>query len=712
MSPLPLTTRLFTLIALVFALSAAVLAQVTRFVEPGQMGTGSLLLQTPEPGRYVEAPRVATDFDVTVTGPIARTRVTQRFENPADGWVEGIYVFPLPEGSAVDTLKMVVGGRIIVADIKEKQEARIIYEEAKAKGQKAALLEQERPNLFSNSIANIGPHETIVVQMEYQETIRQSGGSYALRVPLVVAPRYTPSPEAAAATVSTEPSRKTTGIDPPVLDPRSNDPVNPVTLTVTLNAGFNVKDLASPYHGIAVADLAAGSKRVTLKDDTIPADRDFVLTWAPDVASEPAVALFSETIGNDNYLLAYVTPPEAPKTEKRMPREVIFVIDNSGSMGGPSMGQAKASLIYALGRLDPIDRFNVIRFDDTMDIVFPDAVAATPENVGTAKHFVGGLEATGGTEMIPPLRAALRDENRGDTSTVRQVIFLTDGAIGNEQDMFNILGSMLGRSRVFMVGIGSAPNSYLMNRAAELGRGSFTYIGSGEEVEDRMRELFGKLESPLVTALAARLEGAAELTPDPLPDLYRGEPLVMLAKTATAAGKLEISGTQDGKPWQAAVPVAGATAGSGIAKLWARRKIADAEVAASLNTITPEQADKRILAIALEHHLVSRVTSLVAVDKTPARTPGTPLTRAEVPLNLPHGWDFDKVFGEPAGTRHAEFDDKLLQLASAPRTANSPAEQLALPEGATFSELLLLLGLASLLLSLGLVLIAFRRQPN
>ncbi len=332
MSPLALTSRVFALLAIFLCISAT--AYAAGIVTPSQMGTGALLLKTPEPGRYVEAPHLASDFDITVSGPVARTTITQRFENPSDGWVEGVYVFPLPEGSAVDTLKMVVGGRVMVADIKEKQEAKIIYEEAKAKGQTAALLEQERPNLFTNSVANIGPHETIVVQIEYQETIRQSGGSYSLRVPLVVAPRYNPEAGTGAATVSvTEPVQPQSPPTPPVLDPRIHDPVNPVTLTIHLDAGFNIKDLASPYHAINIENIAADRKLVTLKDESVPADRDFVLNWAPALAAGPSVSLFKEQVGADTYLLAYVSPPEQTASETPSPREVIFVIDNSGSMG-------------------------------------------------------------------------------------------------------------------------------------------------------------------------------------------------------------------------------------------------------------------------------------------------------------------------------------------------------------------------------------------
>ena len=225
-------------------------------------------------------------------------------------------------------------------------------------------------------------------------------------------------------------------------------------------------------------------------------------------------------------------------------------------------------------------------------------------------------------------------------------MFLTDGEIGNEQQLFDTIAAMRGRSRVFMVGIGSAPNTFLMTRAAELGRGTFTHIGSVEQVEERMRALFGKLESPAVTNLTATFSaGGADVTPAVLPDLYRGEPVALAARVGALAGTLEIKGLIGDRPWVVTLPLAERGRGQGLSKLWARRKIADAEVARTLRTLTPEEADQRILALALEHHLVTRLTSLVAVDETPSRPDGARLTRADVPLNLPAGWEFDKVFG-------------------------------------------------------------------
>jgi Ca-activated chloride channel family protein len=274
-------------------------------------------------------------------------------------------------------------------------------------------------------------------------------------------------------------------------------------------------------------------------------------------------------------------------------------------------------------------------------------VPASAENISRAKSFVSALEARGGTEMVPAMKAALTDTRATATSTLRQVVFLTDGAIGNEQQLFDTLDGMRGRSRVFMVGIGSAPNSFLMTRAAEIGRGTFTHIGSADQVEERMRALFEKLESPAVTGLSVAFSDAkADITPELMPDLYRGEPLVLAAKVSGLDGTMEIRGRIGDQPWTVTLPVAKAAEGKGLSKLWARRKIAEAEVAKTLRKATAEDTEKRILALGLEHQLVTRLTSLVAVDKTPTRPDGIKLSRADLPLNLPHGWDFDKVFGE------------------------------------------------------------------
>ncbi|MBB3571223.1 marine proteobacterial sortase target protein [Rhizobium sp. BK491] len=702
-------------------------AQPAAFVTPNEMGTGSLLLQTKDEGKYIEAPRLATDVDLDVNGPTARAVLTQAFENTTDKWVEALYVFPLPEDSAVYSLKMIVGNRVVIADIKEKQAASAIYEKARREGKKASLVEQQRPNVFTNMVANIGPHEKIVVQIEYQQAVHLADGRFSLRAPLVVAPRYTPrdaspitqqadlkagwgqSKQSSSRTLSDKP------VSAPLMAP-GDDRTNPVTLKVNLNAGFPLDDVKSLYHAVKIDKVSDTERRIILDGDAT-ADRDFVLEWSTIASNMPSVGLFRDHVGKDDYVLAYVMPP-AVATPQKAGREVVFVIDNSGSMGGTSIEQARASLDYALSRLEPNDRFNVIRFDNTMTKFFPDSVMATAENIASARRFVTGLEAADGTEMLPPLQAALDDSHQANG--LRQVVFLTDGEVSNEQQLLDAIAKSRGRSRIFMVGIGSAPNTYLMSRAAELGRGSFTHIGSVAEVNERMRALFDKLENPAVTdVVAAFSEKNVSLSPNLLPDIYHGEPLVLAARMGKAAGTLTVSGKIGDRPWTISLPLDQASNAKGICKIWARRQIDDAEVNLTLGKISQADADKRILQLALDHHLVTRLTSLVAVDTKRLRPTNAPLTQADIPLQLPAGWDYNKLLGigatrdAKADTRHLQADDKSqgadgdaeLEPISAPAPASVP-----LPQTATPGMLLILQGLLALLCGASLLFLASRRS--
>mgnify|MGYP000008572296 CR=1 FL=1 len=718
--------RLFSLLPLILVclVLSIVGAQANRladiaYVSPNDMQRGALLLKGKEPGKFIEAPVLATDVDIQVTGPTGRTRVTQRFENPGEGWVEGIYVFPLPEDAAVDTLRMVIGDKVIEGEIKEKVEARRIYEEARDAGQRASLVEQERPNLFTNSVANIGPGETVIIQIEYQETIRQSNNTFSLRFPMVVAPRYNPQPTIVHTVdidnrngwgvIDPVPDRDR--IEPPVQHP-DEGPINPVTLTLSLDAGFPIDRIVSHHHEVRI-ERGERNATLTLKEGDVPADRDFELTWTPEEGSEPTAALFRESWKGEDYLLLMVTPPYGEEVDTAPAREVIFVIDNSGSMAGESMPQAKESLLKALDRLKPTDTFNVVRFDDTHEVLFETSIRADQENLNVARRFVRSLEADGGTEMLPALQAALRDP-LNDTSRLRQVIFLTDGAIGNEQQLFEAIVDQAGRSRLFPVGIGSAPNSYFMTRAAEMGRGAFTHIGSEAQISERMKELFLKLENPAMTDL--RLvwpDGVeAEAWPTPLPDLYRGEPIVLSAKIADGTeGTLRLTGKTGDDVWAIDMEISDeAPNRTGVSQLWARRKIASLEAARTMGGDW-DAFDKEITKVALAHHLVSRLTSLVAVDKTPARPAGEELTQTEVPLNLPAGWEFEKVFGEPDAAapvmQRARAGAMRSMLAAAPAPMMmadaSQTQGIALPQTASEAPALIAQGIMMLLLALSLL---------
>lgn len=688
-------------------------------VKPDDMGTGALLLKTTEDGKYLEAPRLKTDVTITVTGPTARATITQRFENPSDKWVEGVYVYPLPQNSAVDTLRMQVGDRFLEGDVKERVEAREIYERAAAAGYKATLIEQQRPNMFTNSVANIGPHETIVVQIEYQEAVRLDGDKFELRVPLVVGPRYIPKPEVAMVNVATEnpaiavrdrvPDAEK--ITPPVLHPKFGK-INPVSLSVALKSGVSLAAIESAFHTVKIDRVDEKTANIAL-DGEVPADRDFVLSWRLAANAVPQATIFRETIGGKNYYLAMVVPPAGKTVAKRTPREAIFVIDNSGSMSGESMTQAKKALEMALGKLKPEDRFNVIRFDDTFDVLFKEAVPANATNIGIAERFVRGLEANGGTEIYAALKAALADSAPTDKSRLRQVIFLTDGAVGNEDEVLKEIGVSLGRSRLFTVGIGSAPNTYLMDHIARLGRGTFTHIGSESEVDARMTELFAKLESPVMTDLKVVTSGVTlETWPNPVPDLYTGEPVVLTAVTDATSGEVKLEGRMGASPWTTSLNLSDAVEGKGVSKLWARAKIGAIE-ASRYKGANEGDVDAGVLKVALDHHLVSRLTSLVAVDVTPSRPAGESLSSHDMPTNLPHGWNFEKVFGEDVADptlmkTELQLGTTKLAMADGPPKAKS-ADGVQLPQTDAGTDLALFIG-ALLLASGTLLLLSFRRR--
>src|SRR5262245_11555644 len=540
---------------LVAMLAVVVVSSSGAQESPPRVTHGSLLVKTHVAGPPDEVPAVRTEVRMRITGPIAQVAVTQEFLNPTAGWLEGVYVFPLPEGAAVDAMRLQVGARVIEGQIREREEARQTYRQAQQSGKKASLLEQDRPNVFTMSVANVGPSEAVVVDIEYQEVVRYDRGEFRVRFPMVVGPRYIPGTTPVAGATGTGWGTNTTAvpdaerITPPVRHP-SEASTSAVALTVDLDAGFALRRLVSPYHAIVTTPLSATRHSITLIDEAVPADRDFELVWAPDPGKRPAVAVFTEWHGGQPYALVMLLPPAGANAEgSRLPREVIFVIDTSGSMAGASIQQARLALEEALAALAPGDRFNVIQFNSRTERLFPASVPAELAAVERARQWVQGLQANGGTEMLPALRAAL--EGADETGVVRQVVFVTDGLVGNEDQLFAYLSRSLGRSRLFTIGIGAAPNGHFMTKAAQLGRGTYTYIGNPSEVGEKMGALFRKLESPVLTDLQVTWSSAdVEAWPARLPDLYAGEPVVLVARLGAAGGdELRVSGKQGDRDW-------------------------------------------------------------------------------------------------------------------------------------------------------------------
>jgi Ca-activated chloride channel family protein len=617
---------------------------------------GSLLFKTNEAGRYIPAPILKTDVHIAVTGIIARTTLRQEFMNPSrekDDWAEGIYVFPLPETGAVDHLRMTIGERIIEGQIKERAEAKKVYEQAKHEGKRASLVEQERPNIFTTSVANIAPGDKITVEIEYQETVRYDQGRFSIRFPMVVGPRYIPGtpvviedqPPGLGWSLDTDRVPDASRITPPVQHP-THGLINPVSLAIDLAPGFPLAKVESAYHPILAIAEPDGRRHITLRADNVPANRDFQLTWQPAMGHSPTVTVYTEQGGEDRYAFLMAMPPVwAEQQFVPVARETIFVIDTSGSMAGTSIEQAKAALLLALNRLTAQDRFNVIQFNSVTHVLFSQPQPVRTDALRKAVHYVDHLKANGGTEILPALKMALK--GAAPSSHLRQVIFLTDGQVGNEDELFEVIRAQLGTSRLFTIGIGSAPNSHFMRKAAEFGRGTFTHIGSTSEVKEQMDAIFRKLERPVLTDIHMEgLDEGVEMFPPLIPDLYDGEPVVVIMKRRSLPEAITIRGLIGSTPWKTELAVKDREPREGLSVYWARQKIASLM---DQHRYGQDESALRhaVLDVALAHHLVSKYTSLVAVDVTPVRPTDKMLQTHAMKTNLPEGQDYHAIFGLP-----------------------------------------------------------------
>jgi len=598
-------------------------------IDPYQSQHGSVWL-LPDTGVYVEAMQIQTDVNYEITGAIARARVKQKFKNISSLWAEGIYVFPLPEKAAVDHFRMIIGERIIEGQVKKRVLAKKTYEKARSEGKKTSLIEQQRPNVFTTSLANIAPGEEITVEFEYQQILDYKDKRYQLRFPMVVGPRYHPPHQSADNTsvhTETDSQHKTH---------------NPTRIHILLDAGVNLTELNSSYHKIHINQTSETRYSISTIGENIVADRDFELVWMPALSHYPQLSVFNEKVNNDNYSMITLLSPDPEYMEQKVQaRDVVFVLDVSGSMAGTSIEQAKAALITALDGLSSIDRFNIIWFNDETDSLFAKTIIASSQYKNIAKQFIDSLQAGGGTEMLPAMKLALSKQE--EFSRFKQVVFLTDGNISNESELFIVINKQLGNSRLFTIGIGSAPNSYFMRKAAQHGRGTFTYIGDINEVHKKTTALFKKLESPALINIQLELNSHTnhdeyEIFPKVIPDLYAGETATILIKSKEHPQSISIKGDYGNSEWKNSSQVK-ATTTSGIRVAWAREKVASlmSQRHESTDNENRELIQQKITDTALQHHLVSRYTSLVAVDVTPVNANGM-LYRERMKNNLPHGW--------------------------------------------------------------------------
>ncbi|MDC0662947.1 marine proteobacterial sortase target protein [Marinobacter sp. SS21] len=600
-------------------------------------------------GQWQEpATLLTTDYRVTVSGLIADTVLRQRFANTGQQWREGVFVFPLPADASVYGLTMIAGERVIEGQIHTRQDATRQYEQARAEGRQAARVEQQRANLFTTYLANIPPGEAVTVELRYQQAVRYQSGQFELRLPTTLTPRYMPGQPLANRATSWQGGWATPTTEVPDADKISPFTVRPqevgagshlAQVALTLNAGLPIAQVTSPSHRL-LSTWEGDTVLVTPAQGALVMDRDLVVRWSPQRGQAPSAALFHERFDGEDYLLAMLVPGQAPR--QSLPRELVFVIDTSGSMAGTSIRQAQASLLRGLDTLTAADRFNVIQFNSQTQALFPSAKPADAVNLARARRYVQALEANGGTEMAPALAAALVATHHGDLSQelVRQVVFITDGAVGNEQRLFAQISDQLGDSRLFTVGIGSAPNMHFMREAARYGRGSYTAINDLGALSEPLDQLFGKMESPVMTAIQSQWPAGTEaqaVLPQRPGDLFLGEPLIQVIRGQGAEGDVTASGRlADGSQWQQTLALSQAAPGRGLHRYWARQKI-DSLLDESLSGQTGESTRAAVIELGLRHQLVTPYTSFVAVDKTPVRAPDEALATEQVPTLKPHG---------------------------------------------------------------------------
>jgi Ca-activated chloride channel family protein len=592
-------------------------------------------------GSIVEMPLRHTKVAIEVTAFVARATIEQVFANPFAEPVEAVYTFPLGDRAAVDDFELVVGDRTIRGEIKRREEARATYEGARAGGYQAALLEQERPNIFTQSVANLEPGKTIIVRLRTVETLPYERGFYRLTFPLVVGPRYIPGGGVADSARITAPVLQQ--------DTRSG---HDVEIAVTINAGVPLARLESPSHRTLVQKTSASRATLRLADDDAIPNKDFLLRWS--VASEkPAVALLAHRDGLDGFFTLLVQPKGEIGPAEAMPKEITFVVDTSGSMSGIPLEASKRLAEKALHALGPRDTFNLIRFAGDNEIYSRGPLPNDRDVIASALTWLNRQRGTGGTELHAALKAAFArpiDPNR-----VRVVVFLTDGEVGNDEQILAEVGKVIGDSRIYTVGIGTSVNHHLLFRMADLGRGAYVFVRPDESADDALEAFRSWVTLPYLTDLTIDWGAlpVADIAPERLRDLGSGQTLTLVGRyLAAGQGDVVFRGRLGGRFWEQTLHVVlpeRQPDNEALSAVWARGRIE--ERLRKGGCPTPDSVSAEVIALGLTYRLMSPYTSFVAVDDSRVVNPsGVPrIVRQALPI--PEGVSFEGIFGKngPAG---------------------------------------------------------------
>jgi Ca-activated chloride channel homolog len=648
--------------SVMLALAALALAPFATPSEPPKPTQGMLLIVDDEGSPVGLCPLKHTEVEVDIAGFIARVTLTQQFANPSEEPIEAVYVFPMSEKAAVDTMEMTVGDRTIRGVIKEREEARRIYEAARDAGKAAGLLDQERPNIFTQRVANIMPGNEIHITISYVEYLKYEEGEYAFSFPMVVGPRYIPGEPTAPDTrpglrsgpEGTDQVPDSGRITPPIT-PEGTRAGHDISLSVQLNAGVPVQDIRSELHEVTVAQTAPALANIALKDqETIP-NRDFVLRYA--VAGEAiSDAVLTHASAKGGFFTLILQPPDRVAPEEITPKEMLFVIDCSGSMRGFPIEKAKKTMRLCIEQMNPDDTFNLISFSGGTGYCFEGPQPNTDENRRKALEYLGKLEGGGGTEMMAAIHAALADQH--DSQRLRVVCFMTDALIGNDMAILDAIQKNAAAARMFVFGIGNSVNRFLIEGMGRVGRGAsevVTLESDGDAAAKRFQE---RINDPLLTDITIDFGGLGVYdvypAPEAIPDLFASTPLIVKGRyDKSGHGTVTVRGKTAQGAWERHIDVtlpAEEPEFDVLAPLWAREKVAELmnQDWLGMQRRQPDAEIKQaITQVGLAFSLVTQYTSFVAVEEKIINEKGE-LKMVEVPVEMPDGVSYEGVFGESA----------------------------------------------------------------
>ncbi|HEY8460443.1 MAG TPA: VIT and VWA domain-containing protein, partial [Blastocatellia bacterium] len=588
-----------------------------------------------------------TGVKAEVSGFLARVTLTQEFHNPRDEKVEAVYLFPLPQRSAVDQLTMDVDGRLIRGEIKRREEAQQLFAQARKEGRVAALLDQERPNLFTQSVTNIAPGATIKVSISYVETLPYEDGVYEFAFPMVEGQRYIPGEakpdNGEEITAGTDQVPDAARITAPRM-PTGMRPGHDISLEIAIDTGVPLEQISSESHDVEIDRDGNHQAVVRLKEkDAIP-DRDFTLRFGVG-GQRIADAVLAHRDERGGYFTLMLQPPNRVAAEDVTPKELVFVVDTSGSMAGLPIETAKRLMRLALDGLYEHDSFNLITFAGNTKILFDKPVPATRENLRKAMKFLEEMQGDGGTEMMKAIRAALADTGAQDH--IRIVCFLTDGEVGNDMEIISE-AQRHPNARIFSFGIGHSVNRFLLDKIAEQGRGEaeYVYLTRSDEkaAAAAAKRFYERIRSPLLTDISVDWNGlpVEDVYPKRLPDLFSAKPLFITGRyTGAASGVIRLRGKAAGADFLLEIhgdlPEAAARHDA-LASLWARTRI-DALMAQDYAGLQSGKVQKdieeEITRLGLDYRLMTQFTSFIAVDEI-VTAPGEAPQRVAVPVAAPN----------------------------------------------------------------------------